>query len=90
MKIVVLNGSPKSDTSFTMQSVHYIRNKFPQHTFEIYDVAKNIKLIEKNSNYFQEIMNKVSNADGILWAFSVHFFLVTSQYKRFIELTKEI
>ena len=89
MKIVVLNGSPKSDTSFTMQSVHYIENKFPQHTFKIHDVAKKIKLIEKNNHYFQEIMNDVKNADGILWAFSVHFFLVTSQYKRFIELVFE-
>jgi len=29
MKIIVLNGNPKGDTSVTMQYIAYIRKKFP-------------------------------------------------------------
>ena len=38
---------------------------------------------------FQEMMDEVRSSDGVLWAFPLYVFLVSSQYKRFIELIWE-
>ncbi|MBL7208658.1 MAG: NAD(P)H-dependent oxidoreductase [Dehalococcoidia bacterium] len=89
MKIAVLNGSPKGDISVTMQYVHFIQKKFPQHKLKILNVSQRIKTTEKNQAVFQEIIDEVRLSDGILWAFPLYVFLVHSQYKRFIELIWE-
>lgn len=89
MKIIVLNGSPKGNTSVTMQYVHFIQKKFSQHELKILNISERIKLIEKDENRFREIIEDVKAADGVLWAFPLYVFLVSSQYKRFIELIWE-
>ncbi|MFX0070793.1 MAG: NAD(P)H-dependent oxidoreductase [Candidatus Hermodarchaeota archaeon] len=89
MKIVILNGSPKGDLSVTMQYVHYIKKKFPQHEYKIINVAQRIKALEKDEKLFQKIMDDVNNSDGIIWGFPLYYMLVCSQYKRFIELLFE-
>jgi multimeric flavodoxin WrbA len=89
MKIVVLNGSPKGETSVTMQYVHFIRKKFPQHELDILNITQRIKMIEREDDSFREIIHKIRSADGVLWAFPVYFHLVPSGYKRFIELIGE-
>jgi len=89
VKITVLNGSPKGDTSVTMQYVHYIQKKFPQHELKILNVSHRIKKLERDEMAFQEILDEVQSADGVLWASPVYFLLVPSQYKRFIELISE-
>ena len=89
MKIAVLNGSPKGQTSVTMQYVHFLQQKFPEAEFKIFDVALKIKKLEKDDKAFQEIIAEISAADAVLWAFPLYFLLVASQYKRFIELIFE-
>jgi multimeric flavodoxin WrbA len=89
MKITVLNGSPKGDLSATMQYVHFIQKKYPQHELKIFPISQQIKRIESNEEVFQEIMDEVGSSDGVLWAFPLYYFLVASQYKRFIELIFE-
>jgi multimeric flavodoxin WrbA len=89
MKIIVLNGSPKGGLSVTLQYVHFIQKKFPQHQLEIVNIASQIKKIEKDEKAFQEIMDDVRSSDGVLWAFPLYYLLVPSQYKRFIELIWE-
>ena len=89
MNITVLNGSPKGDTSVTMQYIRYIQNKFPEHTITIFNVAQRIKRLEKDSQALQEIFDAVEASDGVLWASPVYFLLVPAQYKRFIELIFE-
>lgn len=89
MKIIVLNGSPKGALSATMQYVHFIQKKYPQHELKIFPVSQQIKRIENNKEAFQEIMDEVGSSDGVLWAFPLYYFLVASQYKRFIELIFE-
>jgi multimeric flavodoxin WrbA len=89
MKITVLNGSPKGDSSLTLQYVHFIQKKFPQHELKIVNVASQIKRIEKDEKAFQEVMDDVRSSEGVLWAFPLYYLLVSSQYKRFIELIWE-
>jgi multimeric flavodoxin WrbA len=89
MKIVVLNGSPKGELSITLQYVYFIQKKFPQHEMKVLHVSQKIKQLESNEVAFQEIINEVRSADGILWAFGVFVLAVPSQYMRFIELIYE-
>jgi len=89
MKITVLNGSPKGSTSATMQYVHFIQKKFPQHELRIHNISQQIKTLEKDEKAFQEILEEIRSSDGVLWAFPLYYFTVASQYKRFIELIFE-
>ena len=86
MKIIVLNGSPKGDLSVTMQYVNYVQKKNPQHDLKILNISQRIRAIEKSEDAFRDIVDAIRSADGVLWAFPVYFFLVDSNYKRFIEL----
>ena len=69
MKIAVLNGSPKGQTSVTMQYVHFLQQKFPENEFKFFDVALTIKKLEKEDKAFQEIIAEIAAADAVLWAF---------------------
>lgn len=89
MRLVVLNGSPKGDVSVTMQFVRFIQKKYPSHEFVIHNIAQRISKLEEDEAAFQEIIRSVESADGVVWAFPLYFFLVPSQYKRFIELLWE-
>lgn len=89
MKITVLSGSPKGETSITLKYVHYIEKEFPQHELEIFNISPKIKTIEKDEQAFQEILESIRSSDGILWASPVYAALVPSNYKRFIELIWE-
>jgi multimeric flavodoxin WrbA len=89
MKIAVLNGSPKGQISVTMQYVRFLQQKFPETEFKFFDVALKIKKMEDDDGAFQKIMGEVSAADAVLWAFPLYICLVSSQYKRFIELIFE-
>ena len=89
MKILVLNGSPKGTVSVTMQYIHYIQKKFPQHELKITNISQKIKKIEKEPQAFQDILDEITSCDGILWASPVYYLLVPANYKRFIELIFE-
>jgi len=89
MKIAVLNGSPKGQISVTLQYVSFLQRKFPEIEFQIFDVALKIKKLEEDDKYFEETIAQIAAADAVLWAFPLYFFLVSSQYKRFIELIFE-
>jgi multimeric flavodoxin WrbA len=86
MKITVLNGSPKGQASVTVQYVHFLQLKFPDVEFKILDVAQKIKKLEEDKEAFQNVIEEVSTSDAVLWAFPLYYLLVSSQYKRFIEL----
>jgi len=89
MKIVVLNGSPKGESSITLQYVNFIRKKFPRHEFHVFHIARDIKKLEKDVNYFESVIDAVRNADGVLWIFGLWVLAVSAQHMRFIELISE-
>jgi multimeric flavodoxin WrbA len=89
MKLVILNGSPKGDTSVTMQYVRYLRQEFPDCEYVQHNVTQRIHLLEKNHRAFDDLLADVEQADGVIWAFPLYILLVHGQYKRFIELLFE-
>jgi len=89
MKFIVLNGSPKGPVSVTMQYIHFLQKRFPEHNFEMFHVAQRIRKIENDENTFREIIEKIKNADAVVWAFPLYVYLVHAHYKRFIELIFE-
>lgn len=89
MKIVVLNGSPKGDVSVTMQYVAFIRKKFPEHEYLIVNAGFEVRKIGKDAALFSSISEKVRSADLVLFAFPLYYLLVSSQFKRFIEILFE-
>jgi multimeric flavodoxin WrbA len=89
MKVTVLNGSPKGETSITMQYVKYLQQRFPMHEIKIFNISLEIRVIVREEKRFNEIMQSVAKSDIVLWAAPVYFLLVPSQYKKFIELVFE-
>ncbi|MBP7736856.1 MAG: NAD(P)H-dependent oxidoreductase [Spirochaetes bacterium] len=89
MKISVLNGSPKGDMSITMQYVRYMEKQVPGIRMTVHDISLRIKALEKDAASFRAVMDDVRSSDLVLWAFPLYYFLVPSQYKRFIELIFE-
>jgi multimeric flavodoxin WrbA len=89
MKIAVLNGSPKGDSSVTIHSVKYLQKKMPEHEFNLLNIAKRIKGIERSRKTFDGIITEIAAADGVIWAFPLYLLLVPAQLKRFIELIYE-
>jgi multimeric flavodoxin WrbA len=89
MKVIILNGSPKGAVSVTMQYVEFVQQNFPQHELEIINISQKIKKLENDDDLLQNVVERIKSSDAVLWAFPVYFFLVPSQYKRFIELLWE-
>ncbi|HZK61175.1 MAG TPA: NAD(P)H-dependent oxidoreductase, partial [Anaerovoracaceae bacterium] len=72
-----------------LQYIAYIQKHFSQHEFKIFHVSQRIKKIEKDPEAFQEIINEIRSADGIIWSFGLWVLCVPAQYMRFIELIFE-
>ncbi|MBN1796979.1 MAG: NAD(P)H-dependent oxidoreductase [Spirochaetales bacterium] len=89
MNIIVLGGSPKGEASITMQYVKYMQKHLKNHNFSIIQTAAPIKRLEKNRDAFLKVIEQVKKADAVIWAFPLYYWLVCSQYKRFIELIFE-
>jgi len=89
MKLVIFNGSPKGIESVTMQYILYIKKKHPEHEYNIINIAQQIKKIENDEKRFEDIILQVKESDGVIWGFPLYVMLVSSQYKRFIELIFE-
>ena len=86
MKIAVINGSPKGSYSITLQTVHYLERKFPEHEFCVLHAGQKIKALEKD---FSEAKILLESSDAVLFSYPVYTFLAPSQLHRFIELIKQ-
>ncbi len=89
MDITVINGSPKSEISVTQQYIRFLEQNNPQDSFSRIHVARKLKSMERDPETLADAVQKMANADLIIWSFPVYYFLVPSQLKRFIELLFE-
>jgi len=89
MKIVAICGSPKGEESVTVQSVKYVQQKFPQHSFNLIHIGARMKKIEREEGVFEDILRAIASCDALMWCFPVFDCLLPSPLKRFIELIFE-
>jgi len=89
MNITVINGSPKTRQSITLQHIHLLEKENPDHRFEIIHIGNKIPALEKNPDLLDEIVQKMQASDTVIFAFPVYYALVPSQLKRFFELMGE-
>lgn len=89
MKFIILNGSPKSEKSVTLQSIKYLELHNKNHEFEYVHITKEIKKYEKDVNEIIKLCEKIGNSDGAIWSFPVYCAFIPSNYKKFIELIFE-
>ena len=85
VNILILNGSPKGETSITLQTLLYLQKKFPGQQWKTLHVGQKIKSLEKD---FSPALEALSNADLLLFSYPVYTFIAPSQLHRFIELMK--
>ena len=85
MKILVLNGSPKGKNSITLQTIEYLKLKFPGHDWETLHVGQLIALYEKD---FTKAKEALGRAELILFSYPVYTFIAPYQLHRFVELMK--
>lgn len=86
MKIAVINGSPKGNNSITLQSILYLQKLYKDIDFDILNVGQLIKSIQKDPT---ECIQKINDADVLLFSYPVYTFLVPSQLHRFMEILQE-
>ena len=86
MNILVINGSPKGNYSITLQTVHYLAKRYPEHSFKVLNVGQKIKSLEKN---FTPAAEAMQTADVLLFSYPVYTFIAPSQLHRFFELIKD-
>ena len=85
MNILVINGSPKGKYSITLQTIHYLERKFPEHSFTVLNAGQTIRAIEKDFTKSREMLLA---AEAIIFSYPVYTFIAPCQLHRFIELLK--
>ena len=86
MRILVLNGSPKGKNSITLQTIEYLKIKFPEHDWETLHVGQKIRALEKD---FAPAAEALARAELLIFSYPVYTFIAPAQLHRFIELMKE-
>jgi len=89
MIVTCICGSPKGAKSVTMQYANYLQLKYPEHSFNFIHAAQYIERFERNTEYFEKALEKIKQAELVLWVFPLYILNVHSGLKRFIELVFE-
>jgi multimeric flavodoxin WrbA len=58
----------------------------PDHDVDIINIANRIDKIEREVSLLNDIVEKMTGADTVIWSFPVYYVLVPAQLKRFVEL----
>lgn len=89
MKIAVINGSPRGARGTSHQYIRFLQLQLPEHDFQVIEVARRIRVIERDEERQDEITAQLAAADAIIWCYPVYLMLVPAQLQRFMELLQE-
>lgn len=59
MNILVINGSPKGNSSITLQTLLFLEKLFTEHKFSFLNAGQKIKYYEKNFNEIKKNLKKL-------------------------------
>lgn len=90
MKIIVINGSPRTDKSTTLQYFHYLAKVFPDNKYTVYNVASEIVRMTKDTKYAESLIKEMGTADLILQLFPVYTFSVPYCMVKFYEIIETL
>ena len=85
MRFLVVNGSPKGQYSITLQTVEYLKIRFPEHRYDVLHAAQRIRALEKD---FTPAVRMLEEADAVIFSYPVYTFIAPCQLHRFMELVK--
>ncbi len=86
MNILILNGSPKGEYSITLQTLNYLKKKYPGNVWETLHVGQKIRSLEKD---FSPALEMLHRAELVIFSYPVYTFIAPSQLHRFLELVKK-
>ncbi len=86
MNILIINASPKGDTSVTVQTARYWSKLNTNDCFETLNVAQKLRYY---SNNISEISSAISRAQLVVFCYPVYTFLAPYQLHKLIELMIE-
>ena len=86
MNILIINGSPSGDDSITLQTMLYLRERFPGHDYRQLNAARMIRSLEKD---FTPAAEALREAELLVFCYPVYTFLAPAQLHRFLELIRE-
>ncbi len=86
MNILVLNASPKGNSSITLQTSLYLQKRYPSHNFTCHFIGCSKKANEAKLSTTLDLLSK---ADITIFSFPVYTFACPSQLHYFIRLLKE-
>ncbi len=89
MNILVINGSPSGTRGTTHKYIEFLQSRHPEHDFQVVEVARRIRRIERDGELFETVAQQLEAADAIIWCYPVYVMLVPAQLKRFVELLME-
>ncbi len=86
MRVIVISGSPKGNESLSLNFVKYLEKLNKDIIFEILEIGKYSKVLEKNKDFFISYINAIDRSDLIIWCTPVHTLTVSHSIISFIEL----
>ncbi len=89
MKIAAILASPTGAKSATLHYVQYLQRRFAEHEFELLDVGRGTRRLERDLDRFNNVVAAMKAADAVLWTFPVYTFLAPAGLVRFVELLYE-
>jgi multimeric flavodoxin WrbA len=89
MKVIVLNGSPKGDKSLSLFYAKYLMHQFTEIEFVVRHVSSKIKILEKDTEKFDALVNEIRTSDAVLWVLPVYVLSVPGQVMQFYELIEQ-
>ncbi len=86
MKVIVLNGSPRGNTSVSYHHILFLEKHFKSMDFKYIHISK---LINKYKDDLDDVIEEMIQSDLILWSYPVYTFSVPYQLMVFMNKLSE-
>lgn len=85
MNILVISGSPKGESSVTLQSVLFLQRCHPEVHWQIHHAGAWAVHGAKDETIFETLARELATADLVLWCYPLFYCLMPAQLQQFVE-----